>query len=208
MPTSPTSRDLSSAAQHTSALLERVDVQQLTAPTPCTEFSVRDLLDHLLELTLAFRHAATKTEIAGGEAPREGGAEPDSWRTRLPAQLDALAAAWREPAAWDGTTEVGGISLPGAMAGGFALNELVLHGWDLAKASTQPFSCDPSVVEAALHFTTDVVNAGFGGAYGPPVTVPDDAPALDRLLGLAGRDPSWTAPAIPGRAAQILGQSR
>src|SRR5205823_396627 len=108
-----------------------------------------------------------------------------------PAQLDELVTAWRAPTAWDGMTEVGGISLPGAMAGGFAYNELVLHGWDLARATGQAFDCDPAVAEASLAFTTTVVDQGFP-AYGQPVPVPDDATALDRAAALAGRDPAWT----------------
>ncbi len=89
-------------------------------------------------------------------------------------------------------TEVGGISLPGAMAGGFALNELVLHGWDLARATGLAFDCDPAAAEASLSITAKVVEQGFGDAYGPPGKVPDDAPTMDRLLALAGRDPAWT----------------
>ncbi len=188
-----TARDLSVAARQVTALLEPIDDQQFTAPTPCTDFTVRDLLVHLLGLTLAFRHAATKTELPGPEMAGEGGAEFEKWRTQLPAQLDSLVEAWQDPDAWVGMTEVGGISLTGAMAGGFALNELMLHGWDLAKATGQPLHCDPAVAKAALDFTTEVVEGGFGDAYGPPVKIPDDAPTLDRLLGLAGRNPTWTA---------------
>lgn len=190
-----TARDLSVAAQRVTALLEPIDDQQLTAPTPCIDFTVRDILVHLLGLTLAFDHAATKTESPGPETAAEGGAEFEEWRTRLPAQLDSLVAAWQHPDAWVGMTEVGGISLTGAMASGFALNELMLHGWDLAKATGQPFHCDPAAAEAALGFTTEVVEGGFSDAYGPPVQIPDDAPTIDRLLGLTGRNPTWTATA-------------
>jgi uncharacterized protein (TIGR03086 family) len=82
--------------------------------------------------------------------------------------------------------------VPGATAGGFALNELVLHGWDLARATGQSFHCEPAVAEVALEFTARVVEQGFP-AYGPPVEVPDQAPVLHRLLALAGRDFRWGA---------------
>ena len=193
-----TTPDLSPATGQISMLVERIDDEQLTAPTPCTEFAVRDLLGHLVGLTMAFRNAATKTPMGGQGEPGQSGAELDGWRARLPAQLDGLAIAWRGPTAWEGTTEVGGISLTGAMAGGFARNELVLHGWDLAKAIGQPFDADPATVDACLSFTAEAIEEGFGDAYGPPVAVADEAPLLDRLLGLAGRDPSWSAPIPSG----------
>ncbi len=83
-------------------------------------------------------------------------------------------------------------------AGGFACNELVLHGWDLAVATGRPFDLDPATLEACLSFTAEIVDQGFD-AYGPPVAVDDAAPPLDRLLGLAGRYPSWAAPTADER---------
>jgi uncharacterized protein (TIGR03086 family) len=71
-----------------------------------------------------------------------------------------LVVAWRAPVAWDGMTEVGGVSLSGAMTGGFALNELILHGWDLARATDQAFGCDPVLGQAALSFTTRIIEQG------------------------------------------------
>ncbi|GAB2642821.1 hypothetical protein ABI214_13375 [Prescottella soli] len=63
------------------------------------------------------------------------------------------------------------------------IDELVVHAWDLARATGQPFESDPASVEA-----------GREGLYGPVIPIPADAPDLDRLLGYAGRDPRW-APA-------------
>lgn len=203
MTESDTILDLEPPAGRLKTLLSGVTDDQLSARTPCEAFTVGDLLDHLMGLTIAFRWAATKSTGAVGNeddvpVPTSGSGEVQAanlhpeWRRRLPLQLDELVAAWRDPASWDGMTEVGGIALPGAMAGRFALNELVLHGWDLASATGLAFDCDPAVVEVSLNFTVKVVEQGFGDAYGPPVKVPDDAPTMDRLLALAGRDPSWT----------------
>ena len=58
----------------------------------------------------------------------------DDWRSRIPRDLAALAAAWRDPEAWTGMTRAGGIDLPGEIAGVVALDELVVHGWDVARA--------------------------------------------------------------------------
>ncbi|GDY32937.1 TIGR03086 family metal-binding protein [Gandjariella thermophila] len=186
--------DLGPAAGQLTTMLGNVTDEHLLAPTPCAEYRVADLLGHLMGLTMAFRWAATRstpTEEEGQPGVSAAGLDPE-WRHRLPVRLDLLVAAWRDPAAWTGVTEVGGVTLPGTTAGGFALNELVLHGWDLARATGQPFHCDPEVAEASLRFTAAVVEQGFP-AYGPPVDVPDDAPVVHRLLALAGRDPDWAA---------------
>ena len=92
-------------------------------------------------------------------------------------------------------TRAGGVDLPAEVAGVVALNEVVVHGWDIAVASGQRFSCEPSLLEAAYGFVQATVAQhphGSPGLFGPPVPVPDTAPLLDRLIGLTGRDPSWS----------------
>jgi uncharacterized protein (TIGR03086 family) len=110
-------------------------------------------------------------------------------------QLTALAAAWRDPAAWVGMTQVGGIDLPAEAAATVALNELTVHGWDIARASGQPFDGDPAAVEAAIQFAAAMSapdqQAGRARIFGPVVDVPADATLLGRLIGLSGRDPGW-----------------
>jgi uncharacterized protein (TIGR03086 family) len=91
-------------------------------------------------------------------------------------------------------TAAGGTDLPGEIAGIIALNEIVVHGWDLAAATGQEFSGDPELLQAALGFVRASAAEnpnGTPGLFGPPVPVPDDAPLIDRLIGLAGRDPAW-----------------
>lgn len=64
----------------------------------------------------------------------------DGWRDTLRQRLPALVEAWRSPEAWDGMTRAGGVDLPGEVAGLVALNELVLHGWDLARRQARTTS--------------------------------------------------------------------
>jgi len=129
---------------------------QLSAPTPCEEYSLGDLIDHVGGLSQAFTAAAAKdlgprtSEGPSADAARLG----KDWRTRIPGQVLALAEAWRNPDAWEGMTQAGGIDLPARMAGKIALNELVLHGWDTARASGQPFDCDPRALETSMEFVT------------------------------------------------------
>ena len=169
--------------------------EQLGGPTPCTEASLGDLLDHVDGLSLAFTAAARRTALEGAQGPSADASRlgPD-WRSRIPSRLAELAAAWRDSEAWTGMTRAGGEDLPAEVAGIVALNEVIVHGWDIAVASGQPYSAEPELVEAALQFVRSAVAEnpnGSPGLFGPPVPVSDDAPVLERLLGLAGRDPAW-----------------
>lgn len=190
--------DLGSAADEVERLLTSVRTDQLTDATPCAGTPVAALLDHLMGLSLAFTWAAQKTAPPGGASTPQANAEnlDADWRAELPRRLSDLVAAWRDPAAWEGTTEAGGVTMPAEIMGIVALDELVLHGWDLAKATDQPFACDPVSTQAVLAFTRESArpeNArSRDGLFGPVVHVPEDAPAFDRALGFAGRDPAWT----------------
>jgi uncharacterized protein (TIGR03086 family) len=173
---------------------------QLGAPTPCPDYTVGDLADHLVGLTLAFSLSARKQPLPGGGQPSaDASALPADWRDQATTHLADLEAGWADPAAYDGMTQAGPVELPGAVAAQVALNEVVVHGWDLAVATGQDYDPDPTAVETCLEFVSSFEPpeggaADDGGLFGPPVPVPDDAPALHRLLGLAGRDPGW-APA-------------
>jgi uncharacterized protein (TIGR03086 family) len=93
-------------------------------------------------------------------------------------------------------TQAGGQDLPGELAGVIALDEVLIHGWDIAAASGQPYSCAPELLEAVHGFAHGAVAQnpeGTPGLFGPPVPVSDDAPLLHRVLGLTGRDPAWHA---------------
>ena len=190
-------------------LLDGIADHQLSGPTPCTDTPVAALLDHLMGLSLAFTWAARKsTAVEGaGRQPGPGTAkaehlDPD-WRGQLPKRLQDLADAWHDPAAWEGMTEAGGLTMPGSVAAMVALDEVVLHGWDLARATGQPYDCDPASTAVVLEFVTQAARPEQApmreGLFGPVVEVPDDAPAFDRALGLAGRDPAWTPDLVVDR---------
>jgi uncharacterized protein (TIGR03086 family) len=182
------------AAAEVARIVVGVRDDQLTDPTPCTGTSVAAMLDHLVGLTLAFRMAAEKVRPEGGPSVDAANLAPD-WRTRLPAQLEALATAWRAPGAWDGMAEAGGVQMPASAMGVVALNEVLVHGWDLAVATGQEYRPDPASVQACLEMVGDRTDATDEpeGLFGPVVPVPDDAPPFDRLLGQTGRDPRWTS---------------
>jgi uncharacterized protein (TIGR03086 family) len=190
--------DLAPAAQEVERLLPGVRDAQLGDPTPCTGTPVAGLLDHLMGLTLAFTWAANKTGPPDG-GPTGPSASADElapdWRDQLPRRLSELVEAWRQPTAWEGMTEAGGVQMPAEVMGVVTLDELVMHGWDLARATRQSFACDPASTEAVLAFTRESARPERAdsreGLFGPVVEVPESAPAFDRALGYAGRDPGW-----------------
>jgi uncharacterized protein (TIGR03086 family) len=184
--------DLGAAADRVARVVAGIRDDQLDAKTPCGGTPVAALLDHMVGLTLAFRHAAEKSPLPSAPSASADALAAD-WRTRLPAQLSALADAWRSPSAWEGMATAGGVEMPAPAMAAVALDELVVHGWDLAVATGQPYPVSDEDAEACIAFAGAVGESPEerAGLYGPRVPVPADAPAFDRLLGLTGRDPGW-----------------
>lgn len=169
---------------------------QLNGPTPCVGTSVGAMLDHIDGLALAFTAAAKHTTPPGGSRPPSVDATrlTTDWRTRIPSRLAELAEAWQDESAWTGMTKAGGQDLPSELAGVIATDEVVIHGWDLAVATGQPFDCAPPLLQAVRGFvlaSAEQNPQGTPGLFGPPIAVATDAPLLDQVIGLAGRDPAW-----------------
>ncbi len=144
--------DLNSAAQRTASLVTSLADEQLDLPTPCPEARVGDLIDHLGVFAVRFIAAARKESgdrTTPPPPPSRANLEPN-WRDRISRDLLALAEAWRDPQAWEGSTYAGGMEMPAEVVGLVALDELVVHGWDIAVATAQP--CDPAAreIEAAM----------------------------------------------------------
>ncbi|MFF3728722.1 TIGR03086 family metal-binding protein [Streptomyces erythrochromogenes] len=190
--------DLEAQARVLSRLVEGVPDSGLTGPTPCPEYAVADLLDHIKGLAIAFRDAARKDlGPTTDTAPEPTGLSlPADWREELPRLLGELAEAWKDPSAWTGMTRAGGVDLPGEIAGAVAADELLIHGWDLARATGQEYVPDEAALLAVHAFLLAAAQEerGEGDIFGPVVPVPDDAPLLHRAVGLSGRDPGWSSP--------------
>lgn len=167
----------------------------LDAQTPCTEYTVRGLINHLLFWAPSLAGGATKEAIA---PPAASEADLDltggDCLASLTAAVTAVVKAWSDPTAWQGVTHMGSpMELPAELVGSMIAGEFVVHGWDLARAAGRDLDVDPDIeaeVESGL-----AQNAELGrqmGIFGPEVAVPDNAPAMHRILGLTGRDPQWT----------------
>ena len=190
--------DLGPATRQLAELVTNVTGAQLMASTPCPAYQVADLLEHIGTMARAFTAAARKQPGPLTEQQPAGDAArlPADWRTRIPRDLATLAGAWSRPGAWDGTTRIAGMDSPAAITGATVADELVVHSWDLAQATGQPYQPDPAAVGAARSFldlfASPDAPAGDEVVFGPSRPTPPDAPALDQVLALAGRDPAWT----------------
>ncbi|MFJ3986577.1 TIGR03086 family metal-binding protein [Streptomyces fungicidicus] len=195
----PITLDFGPQTRIVARLAEGVRDDRLADATPCPRYAVRHVLGHLLGLAVAFRDAGRKDLGATTDTGPQG-ALPDlgpGWREELPKVLDELAEVWRDPAAWTGMTRAGGFDMPGEVTAAVAADELVVHGWDLARATGQAYVPDPAALAASHAFLRAAAEEGErgDGIFGPVVPVPSDAPLLDRTIGLSGRDPGWTRPA-------------
>ena len=180
------------------AIVDNIGEEQLADPTPCERTSVADMLSHVHGLSMAFRDAAAQDlrpdDVHPGQRPTVRTLPPD-WRYSIRARLAELAEAWRAPEAWQGETMAGGVSMPAEECGAVVNNELVLHGWDLAMATGQPYQVAPENLEASWQFVLNTPDEPEAreGLFGPRLPIADDAPLLDRTLAYAGRDPNWMA---------------
>lgn len=189
--------DLGPAAQQLAQLVSNVTDEQHPAPTPCPQYQVADLLEHIGTMARAFAAAARKETSPLTEQQPAGDAArlPADWRIRIPADLATLAQAWSGPGAWEGMTRIAGMESPANMVGVTLADELVVHGWDLAQATGQPYQPDPAAVGAARTFldlfASPDAPAGDDVAFGPSRAAPGNASPFDQVLSLAGRDLSW-----------------
>jgi uncharacterized protein (TIGR03086 family) len=168
--------------------LHGVRPEQLDDPTVLPDWTVRDLLNHMVGQHVFFAKVARGEPI---DAP--GGADLFG---------DDPAAAYREATAkareafshqdaLDRTLILPAGTMTGAQFWATVFTEALLHGWDLARSTGQDAAFDEELAAAAYEVLTPVADAQRElGFYGPEVPVPGDAPIQDRLLGLVGRSPS------------------
>lgn len=182
------------AATPMNEIVHAIAPDQLRAVTPCTEYDVRGLLNHLLFWAPSLEAAARKEFVPPpAQSESEVVLADGDWARAVDLQLDRSVAAWSRPAAWEGITHMGSPrELPAGMVGGMVLSELVVHGWDLARATGQHAEWDPELLVFVHDEVAKTAEQGREmGVYGPAVEVTDEAPTLDRVLGLTGRDPGW-----------------
>ncbi|MGW4500489.1 TIGR03086 family metal-binding protein [Micromonospora sp. NPDC004336] len=183
-----TSDLLAVAAPPTVAVVRGIADDQLDLPTPCREYAVRDLLNHLFEVVVNFQALAAKRPVEWADKPD---LLTDGWRDRFEAETRRLVDAWSDPSTLEGVSP--GMGMPQSTVGGMVLLDLTVHGWDLAVATGQPYRPAPEAM-AALHELVAQLgpNARKMGVFAEPVSADAGLSGLDRLLCDTGRDPAWT----------------
>lgn len=181
------------AAEAAARIVLEVPESRLDAPTPCPDWDVRALINHMIFWSARGESAARRLPATGPGEDHDYTAEP-GWAERYAEQARKTAEAWQDPAAWEGEVSLtGGEGMPAVFVGGILFGECVAHGWDLAAAVGVKPEFPDDVLRAEWERLVPTVEMGREyGAFGPEVRVADDAPLLDRIVGLSGRDPHWT----------------
>jgi uncharacterized protein (TIGR03086 family) len=186
-------RYLAESTAEAARVARGVTAEQLAAATPCTEFDARTLINHwVLYTSHGLEHRARREQLSEELQKRDFAAEP-GWADAYAAQLDRAVAAWADPAVWEGEVDLGGMAMPAPAIVSLILKELVVHGWDVAKATGQEFHCPEEIAIVVLGVVEE--NAEIYRQYkgfAEPVDVPATASAFDRALALSGRDPRWS----------------
>jgi uncharacterized protein (TIGR03086 family) len=198
--TIPHAASVRTAADLAASAVAAIGPDRWAAPTPCADYDVRTLVDHLAWAAVLSRHAAVREPLdhdwsTPAPPPFLAGLPESEWAAPLARELRRAADAWAAPEAWHGETVMAATPMPAEVVGPMMLAEFALHGWDLARAVGAAYDVPAEVAAATLAAVEGMAAMGReGGWYGPEVPVPADAPAFDRALGLSGRDPSWSAP--------------
>ena len=183
--------EMTDAADAAARTVANVDAGQFGGPTPCTDWDVRALLNHLILWTsYSLEKRAHGESVSEELMATDFAAQPD-FALRYRAQLDRALGAWADPAAWSRKLDVMGSPTPASDVAALNIAEMILHGWDLAVATGQQYTVTEPAATAALEAIG--ANAELFRQYqgfAEQVPVPDGAPVLDQALALSGRDPS------------------
>ena len=184
--------EMTEAADAAARTVGNVDASQFGRPTPCADWDVRTLLNHLIVWTSYSLEARAHGDSVGQDLiDRDFAADP-GFAADYRAQLDRALTAWSAPATWEGSLDVMGSPTPAADVAALNIAEMVLHGWDLAAATGQTYTVSEPAASAALRAVE--ANADLFRQYkgfAEPVQVPPSASVLDRVLATSGRDPAW-----------------
>jgi uncharacterized protein (TIGR03086 family) len=179
---------LARAVAQTGRVVHAITPDQLDAPTPCTEWAVRALLAHTIDVL----NQVTGTVTGAPVDPVDAAGDLASLVAAFDRAAAASAEAWHEPGVMERELMSPWGPTPGARVCRLNLADTVVHCWDLAQATGQPTDgFDADLATGALAFMLEMMKPEYRGgpAFGPEVEVAPDAPAYDRLVAFAGREP-------------------
>jgi uncharacterized protein (TIGR03086 family) len=178
------------AAEAARVVAGAANTKDLGQTTPCTDWDLRTLLNHtILWTSYSAERRAYGDSVAEELMSKDFTAEP-GYAQAYQAQIARAVDAWSKPEAWQGDRNVMGSATPAADIAAMLIMEMVLHGWDIARATGQDYRCGDDLAHAVLE-TVQAQAEMFRQYQGfaTIVPVPDDATAFDRALALSGRDP-------------------
>lgn len=186
---------LTSACESTRSILGNVTRDQLVLHTPCEDWPVHDLIDHIVSATRFF------ADIAGAEPAAEGEEWPSyadaDFVTAFGQHARRVIAAFSAQTAMERIMALPTGPSPGSRCIQVATGEIFVHGWDLAKATGQPMPAGAGVADALLssdwmQLCAEVRN-GDPPVFAAEIDVRHETTAIDRLAAFLGRAPSWSA---------------
>ena len=178
---------LSSVLKKTGDVIAGVGDEQLGLSTPCPDFDVAMLRNHIVAWLQVFEAGCHGRTFEGDPVKFEVGGEAAA---QFRAVSDSIVAGWREHG-FDRTVKVMSGELPGRSVFNMTIMEYLTHGWDLAIATNQtvPYTDDEATRTLALAEVT-LPDEYCGGAFGPRVEVAAAATGLDQFVAFMGRQPS------------------
>lgn len=163
-------------------LVAPLDDAQLDAPTSCTKFAVRDVLEHMIGGATTFAAA-----FRGDPPPdRSGGSDVVA---AFPAAMAELQQAVRSPGALDRTISAPFGEVPGDAFARFVALDGLVHGWDIATATGQPYDPPAAVVGEVDAFARQAISEDMrdGDTFAAPVDPPAGGSPLVQLVAFTGR---------------------
>lgn len=183
--------ELKRAFDQAALVVKGVTPEQLGQPTPCSEFEVSALLNHLLGVAKRIAGIG-RGEAQADELPTLNGVSADAWGAAFDQAMDEALEAWRDDTLLTRDLVLPFGTFPGPLVAQIYVLELVVHSWDLAAATGQRSILDDDLADSALPTAGAMLPpAPRGGEmpFGPVIAVADDRPVYDRLAGYLGRQP-------------------
>lgn len=169
-------------------LLDKVADDQWTAPTPCAEWDVRGVVDHLVGMNLVFTAMLSDAPMPDRNADRLGDDPATAWRQAVA----ALQQAAERPGALDRSQSSPLGEATGRERLRWRVADLLTHAWDLRQATGITTDLPDDLVEQALAFVEEqLANQSRAGRFAEPHPIGDSAPVLDRLAAFTGRTVPW-----------------
>jgi uncharacterized protein (TIGR03086 family) len=169
-------------------LIAAVRPEQLGDPTPCGDYDVKALVDHILGWMQRFA-ASANGEVFEGDA---GAFHSEDPVTDYHAMSSRLIDGWRRYGMERTLPSGSGEGTPARQGLGMAIIEYVTHGWDLASGIRAEVPFTDEEFEVALGYGQEMLTdeyRGEGMPFGPRVEVSADAPVGDRFIAFMGRQP-------------------